>query len=68
MAVLGLPFRDLGGRRGRRLDFSKSFGTPIGTLRDWERRRREPEGAAPSLLPAIDREPETLLRLLRVVA
>ncbi|MBT9556260.1 MAG: XRE family transcriptional regulator [Myxococcales bacterium] len=50
------------------IDFSKAFGIPIGTLRDWEQRRCEPEGAALSLLRAIEREPETLLRLLREVA
>ncbi len=49
-------------------EFSEAFGIPVGTLRDWEQHRSEPEGAAATLVRAIETEPETMLRLLRVAA
>ena len=48
--------------------FSDAFGVPVGTLRDWEQHRSQPDGAALALLRAIEREPDTMLRLLRVAA
>jgi putative transcriptional regulator len=50
------------------LDFAARFGIPLGTLRDWEQDRCQPDGAALSLIRAIEREPETMLRLLQDAA
>ena len=45
-------------------DFSSRFGIPKATLRDWEQRRRRPEGSARVLLKIIEREPEAVQRAL----
>lgn len=50
------------------LEFSEVFGIPIGTLRDWEQHRCAPDATAQALLRAIDREPETMRRLLQQAA
>jgi putative transcriptional regulator len=34
-------------------DFAKRFGIPLGTLRDWEQHRAEPDQAARTLLRVI---------------
>jgi putative transcriptional regulator len=39
-------------------EFAASFHIPIGTLRDWEQGRREPDAAARAYLRVIAREPE----------
>lgn len=46
--------------------FAAAFGFPLGTLRNWEQHRREPEGPARVLLTVIERETEAVLRALRV--
>jgi putative transcriptional regulator len=46
------------------VEFAEAFGLPISTLRDWEQRRSTPDAPARALLKAIDREPETMRRLL----
>lgn len=48
--------------------FSDAFGIPLGTLRDWEQHRSQPDGAALALLRAIEQEPDTMARLLRIAA
>ena len=45
-------------------EFAEAFGLPISTLRDWEQRRSTPDAPARALLRAIEREPETMRRLL----
>lgn len=45
--------------------FAAKFGIAPATLKDWEQRRREPEGPARTLLLIIDREPEAVTRALR---
>jgi putative transcriptional regulator len=45
-------------------EFAARFGIPVGTLRDWEQKRRRPEGPARVLLTVIDREPEAVKRAL----
>jgi len=45
-------------------EFSARFGIPIGTLRDWEQDRRQPEGPARVLLTVIEREPKAVERAL----
>lgn len=44
--------------------FAKAFGFPLSTLRQWEQGRREPTGAARTLLTIIDRAPEAVLGAL----
>ncbi len=50
------------------VEFAAEFGIPVSTLRDWEQRRTTPDAPARSLLRAIEREPETMRRLLAQVA
>jgi putative transcriptional regulator len=40
------------------------MGVPLSTLRNWEQRRRRPNGAALSLLRIMDKEPDAALRAL----
>lgn len=44
--------------------FAERFRIPIGTLRDWEQGRREPDAAALAYLRVIEREPEAVARAL----
>jgi putative transcriptional regulator len=44
--------------------FAARFGIPVATLRDWERRRRRPEGPGRVLLTIIEREPDAAWRAL----
>ncbi len=37
--------------------FADTYGIPIGTLRDWERRRSEPDATAVAYLRAITNDP-----------
>ena len=58
------------GRIRRRLKLSQSefaarFGIAPGTLRDWEQKRKRPEGPARVLLMVIDREPAAVERAVR---
>ena len=45
-------------------DFASVFGVSLGTVRNWEQRRRRPEGPARVLLAMIDKDPEAVLRTL----
>lgn len=49
-------------------DFAKRFRIPLGTLRDWEQHRAEPDQAARAYLQVIEREPEAVGRALDPVA
>jgi putative transcriptional regulator len=44
--------------------FAAKFGLPTSTIRDWEQRRRKPEGAARVLLQVIKKEPDAVSRAL----
>ena len=44
--------------------FAEQFGIPIGTLRDWEQRRKEPDAAARAYLRVIAAEPDMVRRVL----
>lgn len=46
------------------VEFAEVFGLPVSTLRDWEQHRCVPDAPARALLRAIEREPETMRRLL----
>ncbi|MCI3944373.1 Cro/Cl family transcriptional regulator [Pseudomonas syringae] len=45
--------------------FAKRIDVAVGTLRNWEQGRREPEGPARALLRAIHNDPEHVLAALR---
>ncbi len=45
-------------------DFAARYAIPVGTLRDWEQGRREPDAAALAYLRVIEREPEAVARAL----
>jgi putative transcriptional regulator len=45
-------------------DFSAQFQIPIGTLRDWEQCRKEPDAAAKAYLRVIAREPDAVRKAL----
>jgi putative transcriptional regulator len=44
--------------------FASAFHIPIGTLRDWEQGRKDPDAAARAYLRVIAREPETVRKAL----
>jgi putative transcriptional regulator len=41
-------------------DFAARFHIPLGTLRDWEQRRKEPDAAAKAYLTVIARNPKAV--------
>jgi putative transcriptional regulator len=45
-------------------EFAAQFHIAIGTLRDWEQNRAEPDGAAKAYLKVIAREPDAVRRAL----
>jgi putative transcriptional regulator len=49
-------------------DFAKRFRIPLGTLRDWEQLRREPDQAAQAYLIVIEREHAAVERALAMVS
>ncbi|OHC80987.1 MAG: transcriptional regulator [Rhodospirillales bacterium RIFCSPLOWO2_12_FULL_67_15] len=44
--------------------FAKQFGFPVGTVQNWERGHRRPEGAARALLKVIEKRPDVVLDVL----
>lgn len=44
--------------------FAKQLRIPLGTVRDWEQARRQPDAPALALLRVLEREPEAALRAL----
>jgi putative transcriptional regulator len=47
--------------------FSKHFKLPIGTLRDWEQHRREPDTGSKVYLSMIEADPKGVKRILAKV-
>ena len=45
-------------------EFARRYHIPVGTLRDWEQGRFEPDAAARAYLTVIAHEPETVRRAL----
>lgn len=45
-------------------EFSQRFRIPLGTLRDWEQGRKEPDAATRAYLVVIARDPEAVRRAL----
>ena len=44
--------------------FAQAFRLPVGTVRDWEQGRSEPDAPARALLQVIEREPDAARRAL----
>lgn len=47
--------------------FSNEFKLPVGTLRDWEQHRREPDTGSKVYLSMIEADPEGVKRILAKV-
>jgi putative transcriptional regulator len=47
-------------------EFAARFHVPVGTLRDWEQNRRQPDAPALAYLRVIAREPDLVARALAV--
>ena len=47
------------------MDFAKMIGVSIGTLRNWEQGRRQPEGPALALLRLVAFDPDYVAQVLR---
>jgi putative transcriptional regulator len=45
-------------------EFAERFGFPLGTIQNWERGHRRPEGAARALLKVIEKRPDAVLEAL----
>lgn len=45
-------------------EFARTYRLPVGTVRDWEQQRRQPDAPARALLTIIERDPQTAQRLL----
>jgi putative transcriptional regulator len=48
--------------------FAAAYRIPLGTLRDWEQRRKFPDAPARALLLVIERDPEGVAALLKEAA
>ena len=46
-------------------EFARRYHIPVGTLRDWEQGRKQPDAAAKAYLRVIAREPEVVEKALR---
>ena len=44
--------------------FAKTFRLPLGTVKDWEQGRRQPDAPARALLAVIEENPEAVQRAL----
>ena len=44
--------------------FAKTYGLPLGTVKDWEQGRRQPDAPARALLTVIDKKPEVVKQAL----
>lgn len=44
--------------------FANTIGVPGGTLKNWEQKRRQPEGSARVLLAMLDRNPTVVVEML----
>jgi len=49
-------------------EFAATYRIPVGTLRDWEQRRKHPDAPARAYLQVIAQNPETVAALLRTAA
>ena len=49
-------------------EFAARYRIPVGTLRDWEQRRKNPDAPARAYLTVIERNPEAVAQLLKPAA
>ncbi len=49
-------------------EFAAKFHIPVGTLRDWEQGRKDPDAAARAYLVVIGKNPNAVAEALRAVA
>lgn len=49
-------------------EFSTTYRIPLGTLRDWEQRRKFPDAPARAYLMVIEKDPEGVAALLKEAA
>ena len=49
-------------------EFAAAYRIPLGTLRDWEQRRKNPDATARAYLTVIQRNPEVVAQLLKPAA
>jgi putative transcriptional regulator len=60
-----IPDVDVAELRGRlglsQSEFARGFGVSVGTLRNWEQHRRQPEGPARVLLTVIHQNPQPVI-------
>jgi putative transcriptional regulator len=49
-------------------EFAAEFHIPLGTLRDWEQGRKEPDAAARAYLTVIGRNPSAIAKALQSAA
>jgi putative transcriptional regulator len=45
-------------------EFAETYRIPVGTLRDWEQRRKNPDATARAYLIVIDKDPKAVAALL----
>jgi putative transcriptional regulator len=45
-------------------EFASDYHLPVGTVRDWEQGRRQPDAPARVLLALIQKEPEAIAKML----
>lgn len=48
------------------MEFARLFGLSVRTLRDWEQRRRNPSGAAKTLIAILERHPDVLKEIILI--
>jgi putative transcriptional regulator len=49
-------------------EYAATYRIPVGTLRDWEQRRKNPDAPARAYLTVIARNPEAVAQLLKPAA
>ena len=63
---------DIAALRGKldltQLEFAQLCGVSVGTLRNWEQRRRHPSGPAKTLLRLVEADPMGAAKILRSIA
>jgi DNA-binding transcriptional regulator YiaG len=52
------------GLRMTQAELAATYRVPVGTLRDWEQRRKHPDATARAYLIVIDRDPKVVAALL----
>ena len=49
-------------------EFAVAYRIPVGTLRDWEQRRKFPDATARAYLIVIDKDPKAIAEMLKTAA